>query len=713
MNDSNRSFAQLLSPCRIGSMELRNRMIVTAMGVSFGEDDGTVGERMLAYHVEQARGGAGLVITGVAGVAWPVGAVIRGQLGISDDRFLPGLRRLADAVHAAGAKIAAQLHHGGLVAGYSAGDGHPLWAPSMPGAFSGDLPDYFLPEELAAFAGGPVPTIKVLEQADIDVFVSQYAVAAKRAQAAGFDACEIHGGHGYLISSFLSPSTNKRTDAYGGPLENRARLMLEVMRAVRAAVGPDFPVWMKLDTAEHGKAIGTTLDDARQVALWLEAAGASGIAVTSYHDAGNARMHSGSNIPHASELNIPAAAAIKRCVSLPVIASGRVEMGRADELIAAGSFDFLAMGRKLIADPHLPRKLAEGRAADVRPCIYCYTCVSNIYVRTPMRCAVNATEGYEHLQDQAKPPQGEHVVVIGGGPGGMEAARRLDEAGNRVTLLERGPRLGGTLQFAGLAYEPNERLLDWLRTQIAKSRVDVRLNTVASLALVQALAPDRVIVATGAVRGMPAIPGTDRDHVLSGDDLRSLMLGESSPQLRRKTSLFTRIAGRAGALLGVTANLALVRRVTRHWMPLGQRVVIIGGELVGMELAEFLVERGRHVTVLEEGPKFGKGLLLVRRLRLLPELKDHGVVLHAGVRDIAIEATGVRFVDAAGATQFTASDQVVVAQGARGDTTLADSLRAAGFAVSTVGDCNGVSYIEGAMRGAARAVLGVAAIPEL
>ena len=191
------------------------------------------------------------------------------------------------------------------------------------------------------------------------------------------------------------------------------------------------------------------------------------------------------------------------------------------------------------------------------------------------------------------------------------------------------------------------------------------------------------------------------------------MLGESSPQLRRKTSLFTRFAARAGALLGVTANLALVRRVTRHWMPLGQRVVIIGGELVGMELAEFLVERGRHVTVLEEGPKFGKGLLLVRRLRLVPELKDHGVALHAGVRDIAIEAAGVRFVDATGATQFAAADQVVVAQGARGDTTLADSLQAAGFAVSTVGDCNGVSYIEGAMRGAARAVLGVAAIPEL
>lgn len=707
------SCKHLMSPARLGSMELGNRIIVTAMGVSFGEEDGTVGERMLAYHVEQARGGAGLVITGVAGVAWPVGVVIQGQLGISDDRFLPGLRRLADAVHAEGAKIAAQLHHGGLVAGYSAGGGHPLWAPSMPGPFSGDLPDYFLPEELGAFAGGPVPTIKVLDQADIRVVVEQYAAAARRAVAAGFDGCEIHGGHGYLISSFLSPSTNKRTDAYGGSLENRARLMLEVMRAVRAAVGPDFPVWMKLDTAEHGKPVGTTLDDAKVVARWLEEAGASGITVTSYHNAGIAKMHSASNIPHIPETNLPAARAIKDCVKLPVIASGRVEIDRADQLIAAGEFDFLAMGRKLIADPHLPRKLAEGRAADVRPCIYCYTCVSNIYVRTPMRCAVNATEGYEYLQGQASPPRGEHVVVVGGGPAGMEAARRLDEAGNRVTLLERGASLGGTLQFAGLAYEPNEQLLDWLRRQIAQSKVEVRLGTEATVELLRALAPDRVIVATGAVRDVPFIPGAHLDHVLSGDDLRAMMLGQSSESVRRKASWFTRTAARLGALTGLTSRPRFIRAVTRHWMPLGRRVVVIGGELVGVELAEFLAERGREVTVLEEGAKFGKGLLLVRRLRLVPELKEHGVRLLAEVRDLAITVEGVQYTDSTGERQLVRADHVVIAQGARGDTTLAETLRATGFHVTTIGDCNGVGYLEGAMRGAARAVLGEAAIPPI
>lgn len=694
-------------------MDLRNRMFVTAMGVSLAEDDGTAGERLIAYHEEQAKGGAALIVTGVMGVAWPVGAVQPNQLGVSDDRFLPGLRRLTDRVHAHGAKIAAQLHQGGLVASHSAQFGHPLWAPSMPGPFVGDFPDYFLPEELAAFGGSAVPSIKVLTAEDIATAVRHYAEGARRAKEAGFDACEIHGGHGYLISSFLSPSTNKRTDEYGGPLENRARLMLEVLTAVREAIGPDFPVWMKLDSREFGKSVGTTLDDARMVARWLEAGGADAIAVTAYHDVGQAKLHSGSNIPHEPEMNIPAAIAIKGEVSIPIIASGRVEPDRGEQRFQEGAFDFLAMGRKVLADPHLPNKLAAGRPQDVRPCIYCYTCVSTAYVRQQVRCAVRSETGFEYLQDKANLPSGKRYVVIGGGPGGMEAARRLHAQGNKVTLIEQSDRLGGTLRFAALAYEPNERILEWLKREIEASNVDVRLKTTATPELLRTLEPDEVIVATGAVRDMPPIPGSDLDHVFSGDDMRKMMLGESSDALKRKTGLATRLATKIGAATGMTANLDFVRKATHQWMPLGDRVVIIGGELVGVELAEFLVERGRTVTVVEEGPKFGKGLTVVRRLRLIPELREHGVALFAEAKDIRITPEGVAFATPDAEAHLIPADTVIVAKGAHGDTSLADALRSNGFKVKEVGDCTGVGYIEGAIRGATRAVLGEEAIPQV
>jgi 2,4-dienoyl-CoA reductase-like NADH-dependent reductase (Old Yellow Enzyme family)/NADPH-dependent 2,4-dienoyl-CoA reductase/sulfur reductase-like enzyme len=695
--------ASLTTPGQIGTLTLPNRIIVTAMGVSLAEADGTVGQRLIDYHVAQAKGGAGLIIMGVTGVAWPVGAVQPNQTAISDDLFLPGLTRLVAAVHAAGGRIAAQLHHGGLVATHSAQEGHPLWAPGYPPAFAGDFPDYFLPEEMAAFAGGVVPQVKVLEKADIDIAVRQFADAAVRAKKAGMDGAEIHGGHGYLLSSFVSPSTNKREDEYGGDVAGRARLLLEVVRAVRAAVGPDFPLWVKIDSREIGKKNGITLEHAVELAPMVEAAGADALTVTAYHDVGQGKLHSASNIPHEPGAHLSAAAAIRKAVSIPVIASGRVEIDRGEKGLAQGEFDFLAMGRKLLADPDLPIKLAEGRIADIRPCIYCYTCVSTAYLREQMRCAVRSETGYEDLDwSPAKVPG--HVVIVGGGPGGMEAARRLDLAGAKVTLLEKSDRLGGTLRFAALAYEPNERLLNWLRRQLEQSKVDVRLKTVATPELIASLKPDKVIVATGAVRDMPPIPGNDQDFVLSGDDLRGMMLGEDSAEIRRKTSWSTRIATKLGAATGATANLDLVRKATHAWMPLGKRVVIIGGELVGVELAEFLMERGREVTVVGEAPKFGGGLLLVRRMRLLAELREHGVAMHPGASGIRIGKNEVSFTSQSGEEQRIAADHVVVAMGAHGDSTLANALRSQGHDVVEVGDGTGVTYIEGAIRGAAEAV---------
>lgn len=694
-------------------MLLRNRIIVTAMGVSLAEPDGSVGERLIAYHEEQAKGGVGLIISGVAAVAWPTGTVSRNQTAISDDRYLNGLSELCRRVHAHGAKIAAQLHHGGQVAAFShAAFREQLWVPAIPPAPKGNFTDYFLMEELAGLSGMTPPALKIMEQADIDLAVSQFAAGARRAKQAGFDGAEIHAGHGYLLSSFLSPETNSRTDAYGGSLENRARLLVEVIRAVRAEVGKDFPLWIKIDSREVGKPNGISTEMAVELAKILETEGVDALTATTYHETGQGKLHSASHTPHDEANNIPATAAIKAAVSIPLIGSGRIPVARAEEAIAKGELDFVAMGRKILADPHLPRKLTEGRANQVRPCIYCYTCISAIYMGDVVRCAVNADLSHEYkgpVKPCQMPSERRHFAVIGGGPSGMEAARRLSLAGHQVTLIEKSDRLGGTLRFASLAYEPNEHILNWLQDQLRASDVDVRLSTEASAELIQSLNVEAVFVANGAVRAMPEISGHHHKHVLSGDDLRGLMLGESNEEIKRKTGLFTRLATKVGAATGASANLGLVRTATKTWMPLGDHIVIIGGELVGIELAEFLIERGRRVTVVDDAPRFGAGLTLVRRMRILDELAEHGVNLQPSAQAIAIDEKSVSFIDQHGQAQNIRADHVIVAKGATSNLSLADSLEAKGHKIYRLGDARGVSYIEGAIRSAtdaARAATG-------
>jgi NADPH-dependent 2,4-dienoyl-CoA reductase/sulfur reductase-like enzyme len=444
---------------------------------------------------------------------------------------------------------------------------------------------------------------------------------------------------------------------------------------------------------------GITLEDACRTAQLAEAAGASAITVSAYHDVSLGVLHSGSNTPDVPGLLLDNAAAVKATVSIPVIAVGRIEPTVGEQRISAGDCDFVAMGRKLLADPQLPRKLMEGREEDIKPCIYCYTCISEIYLRRPTRCAVNPETGFERELAPQSAPVRKHVAVVGGGPGGMEAARRLAAKGHRVTLLEQGDRLGGTLLFASIAYEPNERLLRWLEQQLAG--VAVKFGTTATLESLQALEVDEVVVATGAVRALPAIEGCDRDFVFSGDDLRRLVLGGDSESLKHKTGWTTRLAMKAGALTGATKSPALIRQATHAWMPLGDRIVIIGGELVALELAEFLAHRGRRVTVVDAARKFGAGLPIVRRWRVLDELRSSGVELLPGATEIRIGDHEVTCRDGGGQLRALAVDHVVVAKGARGDLTLADELRTAGLRVHTVGDCNGVDYIAGAIREAA------------
>ncbi|MFO0691653.1 MAG: FAD-dependent oxidoreductase [Myxococcota bacterium] len=699
----------LLEPGRIGRMTTKNRIVVTAMGVSFAEEDGSASERLVAYHARHAEGGAGLITVGVTGVAHPVGAVIPNQTSLSQDRFIPGLRRIAEVAHRHDAKVAVQLHHGGVVAGYSTRLGQALWTPSMPKMPGGDFGTLFFPEELASFMGGERPTLKVMTEEDIAVVVGQFAAAARRAREAGIDAVEIHGGHGYLIDAFLSPSSNFRTDGYGGDLAGRARFYLEILAAVRKEVGPDFPILCKLNAREVGKSDGETFDTAVETARLLERAGADAITASAYHDVGVGKFHSESNIPHVPNTNLPGAAVIKRAVGIPVLSSGRVEFEDADRAIAEKTCDFVAFGRKILADPAFPKKLAEGRAEDVRPCIYCYTCVSAIYLRQKGRCAVNPETGFEFVEQARPAAKRRRVVVVGSGPAGLEAARRLDERGHDVVLLEKDERLGGTLRVASLPYEPNNRLLDWLIREVEQSSVDVRLGAEATPATIRGLAPDVVVVATGAVRSLPDIPGKEHPIVFSGDDLRAMLSGRMTEDLKRKTSWLDRVSSKVGAATGLSSSPEMLRTATRAYMPLGKQIVILGGELVGLELAEFLTERGRQVTVVDDEPMLGAGLTVVRRMRIVAELREHGVALFPGASQIAIEPDGVVFVDTEGRRQRAAADQVIVAKGTHEERSLAAALRAVGFSVIEAGDGLEVKYIEGAIRGAWDAVEAVEA----
>jgi 2,4-dienoyl-CoA reductase (NADPH2) len=702
-------FRHLLSPGRIGSLSLRNRIFMTPMGSNLADEDGITGERIRAYYTERAKGGAALITMGSVSIGYREGSSNWRQEAISEDRHIPGVRALAESVHAHGAKLCIQLHHAGLVAMNDMLDGRPLATPSAPPlGKSGDMMDAFLEDEFRIFTAphAKMGVIKhqVLTAQEIERLVQMYASAAERAKRAGVDAVEIHAGHGYIVSSFLSPYSNQRADEYGGSIENRSRFLCDIVKGIRAAVGADYPVWARIDSEEFLVNQGITIEDSCRTAQLAEAAGLDAINVSAYSDMANGIGHSVAHATHIPEKFVPNAIAIRRSVNIPVITAGRIELEDADRYIANGDFDFLAMGRKLLADPHLARKLKEGREADIRPCIYCYTCISQIYFSRHVRCAVNPETGFEQTRSIQPAGTRKKIAVVGGGPAGMEAARRLSLKGHAVTLLEQSDRLGGTAQFASIAYEPNQGIVDWLKRQVGHSDITVKLGTKATPELLRSLNPDEVVVATGAVRSMPPIAGAERPNVFSGDDMRKLVLGQDLASLSDKVDIKTRLALAAGAMTGLTRDLGLIRWASNSWMPLGKRVVIIGSELVALELAEFLAHRGRIVSVVDEAAKFGAGIQIVRRWRVLHEARELGVALLPCAQDIRIGDGAVAYVNPHGQERSIAADHVIVAKGAHGDLTLAEALKAAGFIVHTAGDCNGVGYIDGAMSSAAEVV---------
>jgi 2,4-dienoyl-CoA reductase (NADPH2) len=707
------TFKHLMQPGRIGTLELRNRIVLAAMGSNFASEDGHCTERLTAYYEARAAGGAGLLVLETSAACFPHGATMPNTVAFSRDEFLPGLTELTERVHRHGARIVAQLNHGGKMAQEDTAAGRPIPVPSPLKPSASEMFRVLTPEEIRHFikAAGPDgkgPRYVPMEHEDIAAIVQQFADAARRAQVAGFDGVEIHAGHGYLLASFLSPYTNHREDEYGGSAENRARFLTEVIAAIRAQAGPDFPILVRLDAKEYRTEGGIEPDDCVLTARLCEQAGADAIDVSAYGNVASAIAFTEAPLVHEPDGFVDFARAVKQAVTIPVIGVGRIEPEAGDRYIAAGDFDFLAMGRKLLADPDLPARLEAGTPERIRPCIYCYICVSQIFINQPMVCAVNHNMGREYEGDIiARSSQQLRVLVVGGGPGGMEAARLLAEQGHEVALWEQDRDLGGTARIAALAYAPNERLIRYLAAEMTRLPVDLQLGRRADAAAIREFAPDHVILATGAVRRAPDIPGKEQRHVFDGEELRGVLFG-TDKEAARKLSWFARLALSIARASQALRSIPLLRFASRVWMPLQDEIVVIGGGLVGLELAEFLVERGRRVTVLEPGPSLGAELAIVRRARVLHTLREHGVTVLANTPVTGIGETTVSY-EQDGTSHTVAARQVIIALGAEGDATLTRELSGMAAQVHRIGDCREVSYIDGAILSAREVVQRISA----
>lgn len=689
------TFPHLLAPGTIGPITVPNRVVLPAMDMNLCVD-GEIEQGDIDHFVARAGGGTGLIITGCCAVAYPVGCASTKEPGLSEDRFIPGLKALADGVHAAGSKLCVQMTHHGKVARIDTAEGRPLLVPSKPegandmSALADNTPAEL--QKMGAVTAGKQPSFREATQEDIDWLVRCFAESAARVKAAGGDAVEIHCAHGYILGAFLSRADNKRTDGYGGSLANRARLAVEVIRAVKAEVGDSLAVLVRVAGREFGQEGALTTAEAVQAAVLFEAAGADAIHVTGWARNPFADFTDGP-LPNKVGAYTELADEVKKAVSVPVIAVGRVLPEVGEKAIAEGKADFTAMGRQLLADPDLVNKLKAGTPERVRPCINCYVCVQeNFWDGTPV-CAVNPALGNETLLPLVRATTPKHVVVVGAGPGGLEVARVAGERGHRVTVLDKSDRLGGTLWFSSLTTPDNHRLLKWLKVEVERLGIDIRLNTQATVPVIEALGADVVVLATGAVRGRPTVPGAGLPHVHTGDTLRALMTGEGDVS---RVPRFLRTMAKLGKLSGITKSPAAIRTVTRTFLPMGRKVVVIGGSLVGLELAEFLAERGRDVTLLEEGQQLGVPMALPRRWTAVRHAGEKGVTIHrhATVQRITKEHVEFRV----GEQTLTApADMVIVASGVSAQAPLADALVGAVPELHVVGDAVSVDYIEGAM----------------
>lgn len=648
-------------------MTVRNRVVMSPMETKYGTPDGLPSARTRDYFVARARGGVGLITLGATGVD-PQHPETPGGLHLGTDAAVESHRALVDEVHAHGAKIQPQIVHAGP-------DG---LGPEMFGATS--LGPSVIPSYLTGRPSVEITGAQLTEVLDL------FKAAARRAVEAGYDGIELHAAHGYmLLGSFLAPQRNRRTDSYSGhTARGRMRVVLDALAAIRSEIGNALPITLRISGYER-VAGGRPIYETARMAPELVAAG-----VDAFHVSGGVidRLVTGmvNSADDGAEVNVGAAHAVKQVVDVPVIAVGRIhDPVRAERILADGRADFIAMGRPLLADPELPRKLGSGQAKRVRQCISCENCIDAMEQRFSVDCAVNPRTGKERALAAPAVARAKRVVVIGGGPAGLEAARVAAGRGHRVTLFERGRQLGGALRWASMLHPENQPFLRYLRHEIAFSGAEVVLGESVSVRDIVAAAPEAVVVATGGRVAVPPIPGAHLPHVHTGPGLRGMVEG------RRFL--------RPGA----------VRIASRAWMPFGRRVTVIGGDLVALELAEFLATRGRLVSIVEGGKDIAPEIGNKRKTEHTDRLDRLGVTVHVRAEVERITSGAVIFTPAGSVSRELAADTVVIAGTIEPDTGLFDALVDAlpDTPVHAAGDCTGLGLIRKATEDGARAACAI------